>query len=275
MGPAFQPVKRQAGKPVPHARGSDRRLTIDDWGLTIGDSPPSLRPFVPSSLSSSASSLRAFPIDAYLALGANLGCRRDQLAAALKALDAHPHITITAVSSLCETEPVGGPPHQPKYLNAAAAVKTTLSPQALLQATQAIEQRLGRTRSRRNGGEEERDEGTKGRRDGGQSAIPNPQSAIRNPQSAIPNAARTIDIDILLYGDLVHSSPTLTIPHPRMHQRRFVLQPLTDIAPTLIHPAHHRSIVDLLGSLPAGYTVKPVAGPAWPPKALQVERPTP
>ncbi len=166
------------------------------------------------------------PETAYVALGANLGNRREQLARAVRALDGHPQIRVTAASSLYETAPVGCPPGQPDYLNAAAALLTTLTPEELLRFTQQVERDLGRERP---------------------THAPR-TSAVSPPPAYLP---RTIDIDILTHGRHCITTPDLIIPHPRMHTRAFVLRPLTDIAPLLDHPTLHRPIRDLLASCAA------------------------
>lgn len=137
------------------------------------------------------------PIRAYIGLGANLGDARAQVEAALAALEATPGVQLIARSSLYRSAPVdaGGP----DYVNAAAAIDTTLEPHVLLQALQAIEDRFGRERPYR-------------------------------------NAPRTLDLDLLLYGVLQFSDPVLTLPHPRLHLRAFVLQPLAELAPKLQVP---------------------------------------
>lgn len=137
-------------------------------------------------------------VTAYLALGSNLGDRRAMLDGAIAALRSSPGITVTTVSTIHETEPVGGPPGQGKFLNAAVAVETRLGPEALLEALLGIERRFGRVRGE-------------------------------------ANAPRTLDLDLLLYGDLVRSTPDPVIPHPRMHERLFVLEPLAEIAPDIHH----------------------------------------
>ncbi|HEX2255651.1 MAG TPA: 2-amino-4-hydroxy-6-hydroxymethyldihydropteridine diphosphokinase [Afifellaceae bacterium] len=133
------------------------------------------------------------PIDAALGLGGNLGDRRGFIERALRALDERPGIRITAVSALYETEP-WGKIDQPRFLNAAARIATDLAPRALLEAAIAVERSLGRERGERWG-------------------------------------PRTIDIDILLYGDARLEEPGLTVPHPRIAERPFVLAPLADIMP--------------------------------------------
>ena len=150
---------------------------------------------------------------AAIALGSNLGDRRATIAAALRAIEALPRTHITRVSDLFETDPVG-PGAQGKYLNAAALLTTSLPPRELLDHLLAIERSLGRTRT------------------------PHEQWG-----------PRTIDLDLLLYADLILNEPSLTLPHPRMHQRRFVLEPLAQIAPDLTHPILHKPISDLLLSL--------------------------
>ena len=148
----------------------------------------------------------------YLALGSNLGDRRVNLTRALDALQLDPAITVTAVSPIYETAPVGGPEEQPNYYNAAARIETTLTPEQLLDRTQHVECRQGRRRT-------------------------------------VPNAPRTIDIDILLYADLVRPSPDPILPHPRMHHRPFVLRPLADVAPDARHPVFRQPVRELARSL--------------------------
>ena len=149
---------------------------------------------------------------AYIALGGNLGDRRHFLDAALQVLREHPHITIVAVSRYHETAPVGGPPGQGPYLNAAAQLDTDLTPEALLDVLLDVERQLGRVRQERHG-------------------------------------PRTIDLDLLLYEDAVRDGPDLILPHPRLHQRLFVLQPLAEIAPYLEHPQLERNVSQLLKQL--------------------------
>src|SRR5262245_61760951 len=127
-------------------------------------------------------------VTAFIALGSNLGDRQANIKGAIDALRATRGIEVTRVSSARETEPVGGPVGQGRYLNAAAQIETSLSPEALLKELLAIETRLGRVRGE-------------------------------------PNAPRTLDLDLLLYGEIIRASPDPIIPHPRMHLRSFVLEP--------------------------------------------------
>ena len=136
---------------------------------------------------------------AFVGLGANLGDRERTLRAAVDALAAEAGIEIVAVSTLRETEPVGVG-EQPSFLNGAAELETSLGARELLDRLLAVEQRFGR---------------------------------IRTPGEHGP---RTLDLDLLLYGDEVIDEPRLTIPHPRLHERRFVLEPLAELAPGLVVP---------------------------------------
>ena len=148
----------------------------------------------------------------YLGLGANLGKRRETLEAALAQLAAHPAIRVRTVSTLLETEPVGGPAGQPDYLNGAAEIETDLAPAALLAELKRIERDLGRRQGPRWG-------------------------------------PREIDLDILLYGRLVLDGPDLTIPHARLRERRFVLEPLSEIAPDAIDPVTGLTVRELAARL--------------------------
>lgn len=134
-----------------------------------------------------------------LGLGSNLGDRAGSLSRALAKLQSHPQVELLRQSGFRETSPIGGPPAQGAYLNAAAVVRTSLSPRELLRACQEIENSLGRMRDQRWG-------------------------------------PRTADIDLLLYDDLVLNEPELQIPHPRMAWRRFVLEPAAEIAAEMVHP---------------------------------------
>ena len=135
---------------------------------------------------------------AFLGLGSNLGERLEHLQAAVDLLDQDPRTRVDAVSSVYETEPVGGPEQGP-YLNIALRVTTSRSPRALLALCNEVEAALGRVREERWG-------------------------------------PRTVDVDVLLYGDRVVSTRRLAVPHPRMTERAFVLVPLMEVAPGLTLP---------------------------------------
>ncbi|MHC4833859.1 MAG: 2-amino-4-hydroxy-6-hydroxymethyldihydropteridine diphosphokinase [Planctomycetota bacterium] len=163
---------------------------------------------------------------AALGIGSNLGDRDATIAAALTDLDRLPRTRLDRVSRLHETEPVG-PPGQGRYLNGAALLVTALPPRRLLEALLAIERRHGRDRS-----------------------------------AEVPNGPRTLDLDLLLYGDLIVDEAGISIPHPRMTQRRFVLEPLAEIAAHLVHPTTGASVDSLLDGLSKGDFISP--GPAPP-----------
>lgn len=148
----------------------------------------------------------------YIGLGSNLAEPRRQLEAALAALDRLPHCRLVAVSSLYASDPLG-PPDQPRYVNAAAALDCELAPLELLDALQAIEREQGRERKAERWG------------------------------------PRTLDLDVLLYGDLQLDEERLTVPHYHMHARAFVLYPLAEIAPDLRLP-DGRPLQELLAACP-------------------------
>lgn len=151
------------------------------------------------------------PVTAYIGLGANLGEPAAALALAVQQLGSHPGVTVTAQSSYYRTAPMDS--SGPDYTNAVVEVRTTLTAPELLVCIQGIEAAAGRERPYR-------------------------------------NAPRTLDLDILLYGDAHMSSPALDIPHPRMWQRAFVLLPLAEVAPrrvtaTQLHAVEAQSITRL------------------------------
>jgi 2-amino-4-hydroxy-6-hydroxymethyldihydropteridine diphosphokinase len=149
----------------------------------------------------------------FIGFGSNQGDSESICRQALEMLGRRPDITIRRVSSLYRTEPVGMT-EQGWFLNGAALCETELDPERVLDVTQSIENRLGRVRLERWG-------------------------------------PRTLDLDILFFGDLQIDLPELTVPHPRLHERRFVLIPLVEIAPSWIHPAMGLTMLDLLERLDA------------------------
>ena len=158
-----------------------------------------------------------------IGLGSNLGNRRQTLDRAVARLAAHPLVRITERSAWHETTSVGGPPGQSPFLNGAVVVETSLQPQALLEALQRIETDLGRRRSERWG-------------------------------------PRTVDLDLLLYAELVLRTPSLVLPHPRMAWRRFVLQPAAEVAGSMVHPTTGWTVARLLDHLNTAAPYVAIAG---------------
>jgi len=145
-------------------------------------------------------------VNAYIGLGSNLGDRSKNLSGAIEQLSSVG--TVIGVSSIYETKPWGVEGYQPRYLNQAAAVTTSMDALEVVTELLSIEYSLGRAREEK-------------------------------------NASRTLDLDLLLHGDSVMEASGVTVPHPRLHERGFVLIPLVEIAPDLIHPVLKRSIADL------------------------------
>lgn len=153
------------------------------------------------------------PVRAYIGLGSNLDDPVAQVQRALKAIEAVPGISLRRVSRFYRSAPWGGVV-QPDFINAVAEIDSLLSPQALLQALQNIEQRAGRQREQRWG-------------------------------------PRTLDLDVLLFGSVQQNTAQLQLPHPHMHERAFVLAPLAELAPQLVLGAHGR-VAECLARLDVG-----------------------
>jgi 2-amino-4-hydroxy-6-hydroxymethyldihydropteridine diphosphokinase len=160
---------------------------------------------------------------AFIGLGSNLGDRTATLRTAIQRLEALGRIT--GISSLYETEPVGYL-EQPSFLNAVVALETALTPADLLRALLGIERDLGRVRS-------------------------------------FPNAPRTLDLDLLLVDNVILDTPDLTLPHPRLHGRAFVLVPLAEIAAQVVHPGSGKTMQKLLRALPDQGGVEVYAPAGW------------
>ncbi len=158
----------------------------------------------------------------FLGLGANIGSRRRQLATGLKKLGER-GVIVRRVAPLYETEPVGLRA-QPAFLNTVAEVETSMSSLEVIRAALAVEAELGRSRT-------------------------------------VAGGPRRLDIDLLLDGNQVLEADGVQVPHPRLHQRRFVLIPLTDLAPELRHPVLGKSMASLLRDCPDGSAVAPFPGP--------------
>jgi 2-amino-4-hydroxy-6-hydroxymethyldihydropteridine diphosphokinase len=142
---------------------------------------------------------------AYVGLGSNLGDREETLRGALERLAAAPGVELVAVSSLRETDPVGPIIEQPRFLNGAAALETSLSPRRLLEVLLEIEAEFGRVRT------------------------------------GSPGGPRTLDLDLLVYGDERVDEPGLQVPHPRLRERHFVLEPLEELGWTPSGPGYTES----------------------------------
>jgi len=149
----------------------------------------------------------------YVGLGSNLGEREALLNAALQALGALPETRLVRASSFYDTEPVGEV-DQPRFLNAVAQIETSLTARQLLWNLQLVERRFGRERTRRWG-------------------------------------PRTLDLDLLLYGSLIVDEPDLQVPHPELLNRSFVLVPLVELDPMLVHPVTRETLIAHLSRLPA------------------------
>jgi 2-amino-4-hydroxy-6-hydroxymethyldihydropteridine diphosphokinase len=149
---------------------------------------------------------------ALIGLGSNLGDRPANLTGAIAALGQVPGITVRGISSIHETKPVGGPPGQGMFLNAVVGIETALEPLPLLHVLQEIEARFGRART-------------------------------------VHWGERTLDLDLLLFDGRILDTPELRLPHPRMHTRRFVLEPLLEVAPTAVDPVTGRAFAAILADL--------------------------
>lgn len=161
-------------------------------------------------------------VTAYLALGSNLGDRESTLRGARQAMEEVSGIEVSASSALYETDPVGGPAGQGPYLNAVLRVETTLPAPQLLRSCLEVEERFGRRRAERWG-------------------------------------PRTLDVDLLFFDGEVLRRPELEVPHPRLHQRPFVLVPLLELAPDLTHPGLGRTVRELAAGLPCATGVRRLA----------------
>lgn len=150
-------------------------------------------------------------VPAYISFGSNIGDRNKNIERAVEYLKELDGISVKKISSIYETDPAGGPP-QGKFLNGVIEIETSLLPDELLDRLKGIESRLGRVKTQENG-------------------------------------PRTIDLDILFYGDIVIDGERIKIPHPRMHGREFVLRGLNEIAPDFLHPRLNKTIKELYEGL--------------------------
>ncbi|NQU21839.1 MAG: 2-amino-4-hydroxy-6-hydroxymethyldihydropteridine diphosphokinase [Candidatus Nealsonbacteria bacterium] len=158
-----------------------------------------------------------------IGLGSNVGDRHETLRHAVSRLNEHPQIAVVAQSRLLETAPIGGPTGQGPFVNGVLSIETSLAPQSLLELTGRVESELGRRRTGR-------------------------------------WAPRTVDLDLLLYDDLVLDTPTLALPHPRMAWRRFVLEGAVEVAPAMLHPTTGWTISRLWDHLNTAVPYVAIAG---------------
>ena len=154
------------------------------------------------------------PVTAWVALGSNVGERRANLEGAVEALRCADGVEVVRVSPWLETRAVGGPAGQPDYLNGCLELRTTLAPEDLLWLLQRVETQFGRERARE-----------------------------------VRNGPRTLDLDLLLYDELELARPELVLPHPRMEERLFVLEPLCALAPELRLPRSRKSVRERVSEL--------------------------
>lgn len=163
----------------------------------------------------------ASPIVVFIGVGANIGPVRENFARALRSMEECARVV--AVSSLYESDPVG-PQDQPRFTNAVVKAETELSPFELLGRLKTIEREIGRKKTTRWG-------------------------------------PRVMDLDIIFYGDLVISTDSLVIPHPRAHERRFVLEPLLEIEPAAWHPVKDMAVRDICSGLGGSQAISRTGGP--------------
>ena len=161
------------------------------------------------------------PSVVFIGIGANLGPVRENFARALRSMEKS--VRVVAVSSLYESDPVG-PQDQPKFTNAVVKAETELSPFELLGYLKTIEKEIGRKETKRWG-------------------------------------PRVIDLDIIFYGDLAISTDSLVIPHPRAHERRFVLEPLLEVEPAAWHPVKNMAVRDICSRLENSQAISKTDGP--------------
>lgn len=162
----------------------------------------------------------------YVGLGSNLGDPEANVRSAILAL--HDFVTVRRISSLYRTEPVGLK-EQPEFINCVLSGDTDLTPSELVERFRAVEDDMGRERD-------------------------------------VPMGPRPIDLDLLLYGDWIIREPDVEVPHPRMAERRFVLEPLSEISPNAIHPKLRATVARLLEGLPVAEAVERIEAEDWPPR---------
>ncbi len=190
-------------------------MSTEEYGMLALPVEDQVRTAVKATLRAFARPVASNVVRAYVGVGANLGDREQTIRRAIEMLAAQPEVDVVGISTLRETEP-WGPVQQPPYLNGAVALDTELDPRDLLDLLLDVERSLGRDRA-----------------------------------TEVRFGPRTLDLDLLVHGSIVQDEPGLTLPHPRLHERHFALEPLADLEPELVVPGRG-TVAELLAALDSG-----------------------